>query len=274
MSFALTVLPDAQAVGDAVADKIADAIAAANTVDSPPAAKPFLLGCPTGRTPTPVYQALARLVAERSIDLSRVIIVLMDEYLVPGPGGEVRPADPARSYSCVGFAKREIAGPLNAAAARAGVGPVADIWAADPNHPEEYDARIIAAGGIDIFILASGQSDGHIAFNQPGTDRESITHIANLGAATRTDNMSTFPEFTSLDQVPKQGITVGISTIIELSKKVIMIVTGKDKQLAFQRLTHATSYEPDWPATAFVEGRNPELFADAAAAQTERINNG
>ncbi|MBM2615108.1 6-phosphogluconolactonase [Actinoplanes sp. LDG1-06] len=237
------VLPDPGAVGDAVAATILDRLAATGD-------RPFLLGCPSGRTAMPVYRALAGHAA-RGVDLSRLVIVMMDDYL----DGDRR-VSPDMSYSCLGFAEREIVGPW---------GMENEIWVPDPADPQGYDEAIAAAGGIDLFLLASGAGDGHIAFNQPGTPRDARTHVTPLGEATRRDNMGTFPEFTRLDMVPTHGVTVGVDTIAALSREVTMIVCGAHKHEAYQRIVAAEHYEPDWPATVVVECKNPTLIADRAA---------
>ncbi|MBU4336960.1 MAG: 6-phosphogluconolactonase [Actinobacteria bacterium] len=253
-----TVLPDAAAVGVAVAEIVADAIAAAP-------GRPFLLGCPSGRSLETTYRALAAQVAARRLDLADLLVVLMDEYLVEGSHG-LEQVDPTLSHSCIGYGRREIIAPLAAAAARAGVRGPAGLWAPDPSAPEAYDDQIEAAGGLDLFLLASGASDGHIALNQPGTSRTSRTHVVRLGEATRRDNMATFPDLTTLDAVPTHGVTVGISTIVDQSRAVVMVLTGADKATACSRIVAATGYDPQWPSTAFVECTNAQLFADRAAA--------
>jgi glucosamine-6-phosphate deaminase len=243
------VRPDAGAVGDEVAATILDRLAAAGD-------RPFLLGCPSGRTAMPVYRALARHAA-RGVDLSRLVIVMMDDYV---ESDALRRVAPSLSYSCLGFAQREIVAPI---------GQDIEIWVPDPADPGRYDEVIDAAGGIDLFLLASGAGDGHIAFNQPFTARDARTHVTTLGDATRRDNMGTFPEFTSLDMVPTRGVTVGVDTIASLSREVIMILSGSLKTTAFARITAASSYEADWPATIVVECKNPTLIADRSAAFQE-----
>lgn len=239
------VLPDASAVGDAVATTILDRLATTGN-------RPFLLGCPSGRTAMPVYRALARHAA-RGVDLSRLVIVMMDDYV---ESDALRRVAPELSYSCLGFARREIVAPI---------GPDIEVWVPDPADPARYDEVIDAAGGIDLFLLATGAGDGHIAFNQPGTSRSARTHVTTLGEATRRDNMGTFPEFTTLDMVPTRGVTVGVDTIAALSREVIMIVGGAHKHAAFSRIARAEAYEPDWPATIVVECKNPTLIVDRPA---------
>lgn len=252
------ILPSADAIGDLLAERIIERMSAKGDV-------PFLLGCPSGRTAAPVYAALARHAAA-GVDLSNLVIVMMDDYIVPDAYGSLQVVDPEASYSCLGFARREILAPIVTAAKSAGTVAPSELWTADPSAPEAFDARIAEAGGIDLFILASGDSDGHIAFNQPGTPRDARTHIVELGEATRRDNMGTFPEFTQLDMVPRNGVTVGIDTIARLSAEVAMILCGEHKREAFARISAADSYEADWPSTIVTECRNAELLVDREAA--------
>jgi glucosamine-6-phosphate deaminase len=256
MSLQPIVLADADAVGDKVAATILDRMAATD-------GRPFLLGCPSGRSAMPVYQALARHAA-RGTDLSRLVIVMMDDYV---ERDALRRVAPELSYSCLGFAQRQILGPIADGCAVAGTVAPTEIWVPDPADPKGYDQRITEAGGIDLFLLATGAGDGHIAFNQPGTPRDARTHVTPLGEATRRDNMGTFPEFTQLDMVPTRGVTVGVDTIAASSREVIMIVCGEHKRAAYARITAAQAYQPDWPATVVVECKNPTLIADRAAAE-------
>lgn len=252
------ILPDRDAIGSAVADVIVARVAAKGGAS-------FLLGCPSGRTAVPVYRALAQRVAEGA-DVSNLVIVMMDDYVRPDADGVFRVVDPRESYSCLGFAQREILAPLGAAAAASGVAAATELWTADPADPAAYDQRIAEAGGIDLFLLASGDSDGHVAFNQPGTPRDAKTHIVELGEATRRDNMDTFPEFTDLAMVPLHGVTVGIDTIAAQSAEVIMILCGENKREAYRRLVDADAYDPQWPATIVTECRRPRFLVDEAAA--------
>lgn len=252
------IFPDSDALGRQVADEIVHRL-------STNGEEPFLLGCPSGRTAAPVYRALASLAA-RGADLSRLVIVMMDEYVMQGSDGGFMPVDPELSHSCLGFALRDIIAPIARAAAQAGVPAPSMVWTPDPADPDAYDARIAAAGGIDLFILATGASDGHIAFNQPGTRRASGTHVTPLGEATRRDNMGTFPDFTDISMVPTHGVTVGVGTIAALSREVVMIVNGAHKSHALDRISRATTYEPDWPATITAECAAARIYADEAAA--------
>ncbi len=246
----LKIVDSPAEVGEVVAGQIVDAML--GKTDGR-----FLLGCPTGRTPEPVFAPLARRLAERGLDPRRLVVVLMDEYLTD----DLDLVDPALEYSCVGYADRIIVERIRQAA---GAAPA--VWHADPQDPAGYDQRIRGAGGIDLFLLASGASDGHIAFNQPGAERDSVTRIIELGEKTRLDNVNTWASITSVEQVPGHGIGVGIATIADLSRQAIMMLTGEQKRYAFERITSAAGYEPDWPATAVQEIENHTIVADIAAA--------
>ena len=245
-------------MGDAVAERVLRRIEKARLTSSR-----FLLGSPTGRTPRPVFAAMARRLAESPQDLSHVVLVMMDEYLVPG-NGTLEYASAAHRWSCHHFARVEIAGRLNAALPPTHRIGGESIWFPDPADPRAYDARIDAARGIDLFILASGASDGHVAFNPPGSPRDSRTRIIPLSDETRRDNLQTFPAFGTLSAVPHHGISVGIATIAA-AKEALMLVWGAGKGTTLARMRRTYRYEPDWPATVIHDCPAAEILADADA---------
>jgi glucosamine-6-phosphate deaminase len=179
---------------------------------------PSLLGCPGGRSLVTTYRALP--------ELPQTTMVLMDEYV---------PVPPASAhYSCRGFAERELRR--------------SDVWTPDPDDPAEYDERLVAAGGIDLFLLASGASDGHVAFLPPGSPRQGRTSIVRLADSTRRDNLATFPEFESIDAVPEQGVSVGLATIAD-ARRLRLVLHGPDKRYAIERLLALDDFDPSWPAS-------------------------
>jgi glucosamine-6-phosphate deaminase len=248
-----------EAIGAHLAARILAEIRAANA-----AGRPYVLGCPGGRSPMPVYQALERQLAAAPVDCSHLVIAMMDEYLLPSGAGLFPPAAGAH-YSCRGFGEREIVGRINRALPDGLRMPEANFRMPAITEPEAYDGMLAALGGIDLFLLASGAGDGHIAFNPPGSARESRTRIVTLAEQTRRDNLATFPEFRGIEDVPTHGLTIGIGSIAALSKAVAMIVWGDGKREAFRRLSGAEAYDPSWPATILAECRNGELHADTAA---------
>ncbi|MGH7650661.1 MAG: 6-phosphogluconolactonase [Gemmatimonadaceae bacterium] len=253
------IFPTPAAIGDYLAPRLL-----ARIVEARANGRRFLLGCPTGRTPRPLYHALAELLRERPVDLSHVVLVMMDEYLVRS-GGTFEYAAQTEPWSCHHFVHVEILERINRVLARAQRLREESIWFPDPRDPGSYDRRIADAGGIDFFILASGASDGHVAFNPPGSGRDSRTRIVELSQETRRDNLRTFPAFGALDAVPTHGISVGIATILS-ARESAMLVWGSGKRETFARITSAESYDPEWPATLIHECPAREILADAEAA--------
>jgi glucosamine-6-phosphate deaminase len=257
-----TVFDGPEAVGRALAALIADRIEEAG------AGRTFLLGCPSGRSPWTTYVALAREVAARHLDLTGLVIVMMDEYVERDDGtGEMRLIDPTAPHSCLRFGQTEIVDRLNAAAGQ-GRGITRDrYWVPDPAAPGDYDRQIAGHGGVDLFILASGAGDGHVAFNPPGTGPDTATRVIRLADQTRRDNLHTFPSFgKDIDRVPRYGVTVGVGTIREQSKQVVMVAHGAPKARAVRRVAAADGYRPEWPATILADCARPLLFIDEAAA--------
>jgi glucosamine-6-phosphate deaminase len=255
----LRVLPSPEAIGETVAELVLARIEHARLTKTG-----FLLGCPTGRTPRPIFEAMARRLADSRQDLSHLVLVMMDEYLVP-LDGRLGYASASHPWSCHHFARVEIADRLNAGLPSGHRIRDGAIWFPDPARPEEYDARIASAGGIGLFLLASGASDGHVAFNSPGSRRDSRTRVVPLSEDTRRDNVLTFPSFGSLAAVPNHGVTVGIETIAS-AKEAVMVVWGAGKRLTLTRMREAERYDPKWPATVIHECAVGEILADRDAA--------
>ena len=254
------VLPDANAVGEAIAAAIVDDMQRVSAEK-----EKYLLGCPAGRTFIPTFTALARRAGAARVDWSRLVVVMMDEY-VEEVGVEYRNCSEAAHYSCRRFGRTEIVDRINGVLAPGIAGiPPAGLWAPDPRQPETYDLAIAEAGGVDVFLVASGASDGHVAFNPPGTDRRSRTRVIELVETTRADNLETFPDFDSLAAVPRFGVSVGLGTIADRSRKVIMALTGRGKRLATRRLCRTTGMVADWPASFIHECRDKAAYFDRDA---------
>jgi glucosamine-6-phosphate deaminase len=207
----------------------------------------FLLGCPGGRSLRSTYRALAR----RRPDLSRLVVVMLDEYVVDGAEP---PAD--AHFSCRRFAREELVGPL-------GLGEE-QVWIPDPSAPAAFDERIDAGGGLDLFLLASGASDGHVAFVPPGSPREGRTSVVKLAESTRRDNVATFPEFNSVDEVPRDGVSVGLGTIAD-ARSARLVLHGPDKRYAADRLLALDRFDPEWPASIVHDCADGEIWLDREA---------
>lgn len=256
----LQVLPTPEAIGEALATRVLDAIARARAEG-----RHFLLGCPTGRTPRPIYEAMGRRLATTKRDLSHLVLVMMDEYLV-GEEGALAYAPDDAPWSCHDFTRTKIVGQLDGALPPEKRLRAESVWFPDPRDPAAYDGRIADAGGLDFFLLASGASDGHVGFNPPGSARDSRTRIVALSAETRRDNLQTFPSFGTLDAVPRYGITVGIATIAA-ARQAAMVVWGAGKRVTLARMLRARAYEPAWPATVIHECAGRAIVSDAEAAK-------
>lgn len=253
------VYPTPETLAEDFAAQLLERIdAAAGTRDS------FLLGAPTGRTPRPILVALAKQLRARPRDLSRLTLVMMDEYLV-NRGDRLAWAPGEQEWACHAYVTREYLPALNAALPREFQVKATSVWFPNPDDPEAYETRIADAGGIDYFVLASGASDGHVAFNQPGSARGSRTRVVPLSDLTRSDNLKTHPDFGSLENVPKFGVTVGIATIAA-AKAAAMVVWGPGKRETLRRLRATDRYDPQWPATVIHEVAHGEILADSEAA--------
>jgi glucosamine-6-phosphate deaminase len=261
MTATTKIFPSVEEVGAYVAEHILAGIEAARD-----ARRRYLLGSPTGRTPKPIYAAMAQRLARSHQDLSHVILVMMDEYLTGGPHG-LQYATAA--WSCHSFVDAHIRAVLNAALPPERQLRGDAVWFADVNNPAAFDSRIAEAGGVDFFILASGAGDGHVAFNTPGSARDSRTRIVDLPETTRRDSLQTFPEFGTLEAVPKHGITVGVETITS-ARDAMMVVFGSGKRQTFQHMQAAQRYDASWPATLIHEIPGGLIVADSDAAGSTR----
>src|SRR5205085_7413547 len=103
-----------------------------------------------------------------------------------------------------------------------------------------------------------------VAFNSPGSARDSRTRVIALSEDTRRDNLKTFPAFGSLENVPTHGVSVGIDTIAR-AREAVMAVSGASKRLTLDRMLAARRYHPSWPATVIHECAIREIIADDAA---------
>jgi glucosamine-6-phosphate deaminase len=253
--------PDPDALGKALALEITNGIEAARVQG-----RRYVLGCPGGRSARSTFQALAGLAA--GADLRHLVIAMMDEYLVPGANGSLGVPRDSAHYSCRRFALEEIVEPLTAAAAR-GIDPD-HVWLPDPADPDGYESRLADAGGVDLFIVASGASDGHVAFLPPGTALDSRSAIVQIADTTRRDNLATFPEFRSLEEVPRFGVSVGLGTIVRQSRRVVMVMHGAAKRDSAARVLAASDFDLSWPATFIHRCPDPGLWLDAAAYPGDR----
>jgi len=172
-----------------------------------------VLGLATGSTPIGTYKELIRLHREEGLDFSQATTFNLDEYLGLPPSHEqsYRYFMDEHLFNHVNIPKGKIHVPYGHAES------VLEFC-------EWYENEITHAGGIDIQILGIG-GDGHIAFNEPGSSLGSRTRLKTLTEQTIQDNARFF---TSMEEVPKFAITMGVGTILE-AKKIILIANGAAK---------------------------------------------
>ena len=125
---------------------------------------------------------------------------------------------------------------------------------------KEYECKIEAAGGIELFVGGIGP-DGHIAFNEPGSEVKGRTSVVDLTENTIAANARFFD---TIDHVPRKAITMGIGTILEASK-IVLMATGRNKATAVAR---ALSGGPgaDSPASYLQSGEDVTFVLDADAS--------
>lgn len=228
----------------------------------------FLLGCPGGRSPFETYKQLAKIIKEKQADISHLVIVMMDDYLIEKDGRFIQ-CEANAHYSCRRFATEDIQNRLNSGIPKEK--HVKEVWFPPLDDPEKYDERLTKAGGIDHFILASGASDGHVAFNPPYTSKNKLSHMATLSLETRTDNLGTFPEFKNIDEVPLYGLTVGLKTIKEQSKKISLIINGSHKKAAAKRLLSLDEFDETWPVSIIHECLDVDIYLEESCNPLELI---
>jgi glucosamine-6-phosphate deaminase len=189
---------------------------------------------------------------------------MMDEYIQrDGEAFRLCPAD--AHYSCRRFGDVEIRQAFNAGLASQLRVPLENLHVPDPNAPDDYEVLIERLGGVDVFLLASGQTDGHVAFNPQGCALGERTRVIELTQATRRDNLGTFADFRNLAEVPRYGVSVGPGTIAHHSRSALMMLLGAAKGPALHRVTSTPTYDPHWPASVVVECADAQIVTDEAA---------
>lgn len=130
----------------------------------------------------------------------------------------------------------------------------------------DYEARIVEAGGIDLFMGGVGE-DGHIAFNEPFSSLNSRTRLKTLTQDTIQVNARFFGGDISL--VPKTALTVGVGTVLS-AKKVLILATGHKKARAVRHGVEG-SYNHQWTISALQVHPNGILVCDDPAAEELRV---
>ena len=209
----------------------------------------IVLGLATGGTPVGMYQELIRMYEREEVDFSRINSFNLDEYV--GLSG-----DHFQSYRY--FMNDNLFNRINIDKANTHVpdGKAEDI----PASCREYEEAIRAHGGVDLQLVGIG-SNGHIAFNEPGSALDSRTREVSLTEETIKDNARFFEDEA---EVPKKAVTMGIATILE-AKKIVLLVTGKNKAEAVNKAIKGLA-NPDVPASFLQSHPNCIFILDKEAA--------
>jgi glucosamine-6-phosphate deaminase len=207
------IQPNAQRVGEWTAAYIARCI----TKFGPTAQKPFVLGLPTGSSPTTTYKRLVQLYKEGKLSFGNIVTFNMDEYVG-------LPEDHPESYHS--FMRNNLFDHVDAKDGQVNIlnGNAADL----DGECAAYEEKIKKYGGIDLFLGGIGP-DGHIAFNEPGSSLASRTRVKTLTQDTRIANSRFFGN--DPEKVPKLALTVGVGTVMD-AREVVIIVTGHNKARA------------------------------------------
>ncbi len=234
-----------------IADAPTLAALAADAIDRLLRAKPdAVIGLATGSSPLAIYDELARRHREEGLSFARARAFMLDEYV------GIAPDHPERYRNVI---EKEIASRVDFApgAVQGPDGLADDLEAACAR----YEAAIAAAGGVDLQILGIG-TDGHIAFNEPGSSLASRTRVKTLTRQTRADNARFFDD--DIDQVPEHCLTQGLATIMA-ARHLVLVATGRQKAEAVHQLAEGP-VSSLWPATIMQMHPHATLLIDDDAA--------
>jgi glucosamine-6-phosphate deaminase len=224
---AVDIHPTAKEGSRAVAQEIAALIKSRQATN-----QKVVLGLATGSTPKYLYAELIRLHKEEGLSFKNVVTFNLDEYY---------PIEPDALQSYNRFMREQLFNHIDI--------PEGNYFVPDGTIPKEkvkeycaaYERRVEEAGGIDIQILGIG-TNGHIGFNEPGSNLSSHTRLVTLDNSTRMANAF---EFANMSQVPRLAITMGLSTIFK-AKRIVLLAWGTHKAKIVRRAVegHATDQVP------------------------------
>jgi glucosamine-6-phosphate deaminase len=209
----------------------------------------LVLGLATGSTPERLYAELAKMNRAGRIDCSGITTFNLDEYVgIPG--------DHDQSYR--DFMNRKLFNRINICKQNT---HVLNGMAFDPKEEcKLFELAIKGAGGIDLQLLGIG-SNGHIAFNEPGSPKDSRTRVVKLTKSTIKDNSRFFKD---ISEVPTKALSMGNGTILE-AKEIVLIAHGKGKAQAIAKAIEGPMTE-DVPASLIQKHRRVTFIVDEEAA--------
>lgn len=240
------IFPNADEASAQLANEIAALINANNA-----AGKPTVLGLATGSTPVRLYRQLIRMHKENGLSFQRVVTFNLDEYY-----GLSR----THSESYWRFMHEQLFNHIDIRAENVhvpdGLVPRAEAFA----WCKRYEDQIRAAGGLDLQVLGIGRT-GHIGFNEPGSSRDSRTRLVTLDSLTRRDAAR---DFLGESNVPRHAITMGVGTILE-ARKIVLLAWGEGKAEVLAEAVEGTPNE-SLPASLLQGHPNVRFFIDPSAA--------
>ncbi len=209
-----------------------------------------VLGLATGSSPLAVYDELVRRHRERGLSFATARAFMLDEYvgLAADHPERYRNVIETSIAGLVDFAPDAVSGPD---------GLATDLVQACA----DYERAIVDAGGVDLQILGIG-TDGHIAFNEPGSSLASRTRIKTLTRQTREDNARFFGG--DVEAVPHHCLTQGLGTIMS-ARHLVLLATGRGKAEAVHQLVEGP-VSAMWPATIMQHHPHATVLVDDAAA--------
>ena len=210
-----------------------------------------VLGLATGSTPIFVYQELVRLHREEGLSFRYVTTFNLDEYY---------PIPPEHAQSYHRFMQEHLFRHIDLDPAKIHIpdGSVSREEAA--GYCAQYEKMIAQVGGIDLQLLGVGRT-GHIGFNEPGSARRSGTRLIHLDRMTRLDAIR---DFQSEELVPHAAITMGVKTILQ-ARRIVIMAFGEHKAPIVARAVEGEP-TPEIPATYLQDHENCLMVLDEAAA--------
>ena len=209
----------------------------------------FVLGLPTGSTPLSTYAHLIELCKAGKVSFKNVVTFNMDEYV----GLPEEHPESYHSFMWNNFFKYVDINPDNVNILNGNAPDLA-------KECEEYEAKIVAAGGIDLFLGGIGE-DGHIAFNEPFSSLNSRTRVKSLTYDTLLVNSRFFDN--DVNKVPKHALTVGVATVLS-AKEVIILAYGHKKAVALHNAIEG-AYSHTCTASALQTHPHGIIVCDEAA---------
>lgn len=242
-------------LADDASTYLAEHIISAINTSRASAERPFVLGLPTGLSPEGIYARLVAAFKQGRVLFRYVVTFNMDEYLGIGP---LHPQSYHyfmydRLFNHIDIPRHSI-NILNGLA---------------QNLKAEclrYEQKIKLYGGIDLFLGGLG-TNGHIAFNEAGLARDSVTRKVSLAESTIAANKRFFENDETI--VPRYALTIGISTILDNSRQIAVIALGRTKQDALYKTMYGPPNDPQWPSLYLQGHSNVLIVCNNAAAGLE-----